>query len=82
MKSFLVFFAAVSVSVAIFAQETNSPDDTQVLRDEIVVTASALPEEISSVPGTVDVIVREEIEARNDRARQGRAQERRHAVAL
>lgn len=55
MKSILAFFL-VFYSFSAFAQTT------QTVSDEIVVTASAIPETVESTPATVTVITQKEIE--------------------
>jgi len=52
----ILFFAAIST----FAQST--PQQPQTVSDEIIVTASSLPETIESTPAAVTVISRKEID--------------------
>ncbi len=59
-------FVALSAPLAVFAQERD-PDEKPIELDEIVVTASLAPEPLKSVPSSITVITREEIEARQVR---------------
>jgi vitamin B12 transporter len=57
MRSHLIFLILISVvTFPLFSQ--------QQLTDEIIVTASALPEELEATPAAATVVTREEIEAR------------------
>ncbi|MEO8034872.1 MAG: TonB-dependent receptor [Acidobacteriota bacterium] len=62
LSSFLFF-----LSTAVLAQTAVDPTAPQALADEIVVTASALPETIESTPAAVTVITRQDIERRSAR---------------
>lgn len=63
--------ALVFSSLSLFAQNADDRRDAQraagTLSSEIVVSASALPEEVATTPVTVTVITREEIEQRKER---------------
>lgn len=68
MKRPLLFAAVFLWSLPLAAQSGGDPDpnDPRVKR-EIIVTASALPEEVATTPSSVTVITREEIERRQER---------------
>jgi len=67
MKFLPVVLVVVLISTSLIAQSSNAVGEPPVLEDEIVVTASALPEDIASVPAAVTVITREEIDGRGAR---------------
>jgi vitamin B12 transporter len=66
MKAVYLFFPmAVLIAAPAIAQST--PPPTPTVKDTIVVTASATPEQVESTPAAVTVITREEIEQREAR---------------
>ena len=58
MKSLLAFFLLFALPVIAQTSQTS----TQAVSDEIVVTASAIPETVESTPATVTVITQKQIE--------------------
>lgn len=60
MKSYLVFFSSIIFLIA-------PPARAQSVSEEIVVTASAMPETVATTPAAVTVITREQIEQREAR---------------
>jgi len=61
MKFVVVFFVSL-FSVSLFAQSDSVPNPSAKAADEIVVTASAIPETVESSPASVTVITQKEIE--------------------
>lgn len=68
MKSVLSsFLFLLLLTTTVFAQAAGDQAAPQALADEIVVTASALPETVESTPAAVTVITREDIDRRSAR---------------
>ncbi len=67
---FFVALLVLSFAVPVFSQSpviSPSPDPTPPISEQIVVTASAVPETVETTPAAVTVITREQIERRESR---------------